>query len=116
VPPESRTSRRYQCQPDLVIKKIAADMLHEPDESVIQAAQEREANRVHPVFNSVRYGMPVYCQLAECCAEEIKSGADDESEMGVYHHLFQPQRMANLRVRLDDYIPARMDVGIILSS
>lgn len=116
VTPESRTSRRYQCQPDLVIKKIAEDMLHEPDESVIQAAQEREANRVHPVFNSVRYGMPVYCQLAECCAEEIKSGADDESEMGVYHHLFQPQRMANLRVRLDDYIPARMDVGIILSS
>ena len=116
VTPESRTPRRYQCQPDLVIKKIAEDMLDEPDEDIIKAAQDREAKRVHPVFNSVRYGMPVYCQLAECCAEEIKRGADDESEMGVYHHLFQPQRMANLRVRLDDYIPARMDVGIILSS
>ncbi len=116
VTPESRTPRRYQCQPDLVMKKIADDMVQEPDESVIQAAQDREVNRVHPVFNSVRYGMPVYCQLSECCAEEIKRGADDESEMGVYHHLYQPQRMANLRVRLDEFIPARMDVGIILSS
>jgi hypothetical protein len=116
VMPESRTPRRYQCQPDLIMKKIAGDMVQEPDESIIQAAQECEANRVHPVFNSVRYGMPVYCQLAECCAVEIKRGADDESEMGVYHHLFQPQRMANLRVRLDEFIPARMDVGIILSS
>ena len=116
VTPVSRTPRRYQCQPDLVIKKVAEDMLDESDEDIMKAAQDREAKRVHPVFNSVRYGMPVYCQLAECCAEEIKRGADDESEMGVYHHLFQPQRMANLRVRLDDYIPARMDVGIILSS
>ena len=116
VPPESRTPRRYQCQPDLVMKKTAEDMVIEPDASVIQAAQECEAIRVHPVFNSVRYGMPVFCQLAECCAEEIKRGADDESEMGVYHHLFQPQRIANLRVRVDEFIPARMDVGIILSS
>lgn len=116
VTPESRTPRRYQCQPDLVMKKVAEDMIQEPDKTVVQAAQELEAIRVRPLFNSVRYGMPVYCQLAECCAEEIKRGADDESEMGVYHHLFQPQRMANLRIRLDEYIPARMDIGIILSS
>lgn len=124
VTPESRTPRRYQCQPDLVMKKKAEDLrqeakinkLDEPGEAVIQAAQKREAVRVHPVFNSVRYGMPVYCQLAECCAEEIKRGADDESEMGVFHDLFQPQRLANLRVRLDEYLPARMDVGVILSN
>jgi hypothetical protein len=124
VTPESRTPRRYQCQPDLAMKKKAETLkqdakinkLNEPDKAVIQAAQELESTRVHPVFNSVRYGRPEYCQLAECCAEEIKYGADDESEMGVYHHLYQPQRMANLRVRLDEYIPARMDVGIILSS
>ena len=48
--------------------------------------------------------------------EEIKRGADDESEMGVFHDLFQPQREANLRTRLDEYIPARADVGIILAS
>jgi hypothetical protein len=60
--------------------------------------------------------MPTYCQLAEHCADEIKRGADDESEMGAFHDLFQPQREANLRARLEEYIPARADVGIILAS
>ena len=60
--------------------------------------------------------MPTYCQLAATCAEEITRGADDESEMGVFHDLFQAQREANLRVRLDEYIPAGSDVSIILAS
>jgi hypothetical protein len=68
------------------------------------------------IFNSFRYDTPTYCQLSDCCAEEIKRGADDESEMGVFHDLFQPQRIANLSVRLDEYLPARMDIGIIVSS
>jgi hypothetical protein len=54
--------------------------------------------------------------LAHTCAEEIKCGADDESEMGVFHDLYQPQRTANLRARLDEYTPAGMDAGIILAS
>jgi len=36
--------------------------------------------------------------------------------MGVFHDLFQPQRETNLRARLEEYIPARADVGIILAS
>ncbi|WP_431066972.1 hypothetical protein [Methylotuvimicrobium sp.] len=123
VPPDSRTPRRYQCQPDLVIGKITEDMILEaqkndvePVMTEIEAAQYREAVRVRPLFNSMRYGTPIYCQLAGACAEEIKQGADDRSEIGVFHHLYQPQRMANLRVRLNEYTVARMDVGIILSS
>lgn len=123
VSPDSRTPRRYQCQPDLIVNKIAEDMIPEaknndvePDTTEIEAAQYLEAVRVRPVFNSMRYGTPTYCQLAWACAEEIKQGADDRSEIGVFHHLYQPQRMANLRVRLDEYTAARMDVGIILSS
>ena len=87
-----------------------------PDDLIIAAAKQQESLRVHPEFNSVRYSTPTYCQLANCCAEEIKRGADDESEMGVFHHLYQPQRLANLQVRLDEFLPARMDVGIIVSS
>jgi hypothetical protein len=64
----------------------------------------------------VRYGTPAYCQLAATCAEEIKRGADDESEMGVFHDLFQPQREANLRTRLDEFTPAGTDAGIILAN
>jgi hypothetical protein len=71
---------------------------------------------VDPEFNSTRYGTPAYCQLANACACEIKRGADDESEMGVFHDLYQPQRAANLKARLDQFTPAAMDAGIIYAS
>ncbi len=101
VPPDSRTPRRYNCQPDLVAAGL-------------QGAERAQAEmRVRPQFNSVRYGTPTYCQLAETCAPEIKRGADDESEMGVFHDLFQPQREANLRARLDEFTPAGMNAGLI---
>jgi len=118
VTPESRTPRRYQCQPDRVKTEIEESLKRSgiTDDVQINAAKQQEAGRVRPLFSSVRYGMPAYCQLADCCAEEIKKGADDESEMGVFHDLFQPQRLANLRVRLDEYLPARMDVDVILSN
>lgn len=103
--PGSRTPRRFECQPDLVVA-AAKDA----------AGGSSEAERVRPQFNSLRYGSHVYCQLAQACAEEIKRGADDEAEMGVFHDLFQPQKEANLRARLDEYVPAGMNAGIIFAS
>jgi hypothetical protein len=100
----SRTPRRYNCQPDLVRQAASEDL------------KQVESDRVRPQFNSTRYGTPTYCQLANTCAEEIKRGADDESEMGVFHHLYQPQREANLRARLDEYTPSSMETGIIYAS
>jgi hypothetical protein len=64
----------------------------------------------------LRYGEPVYCQLATGCAEEIIRGADDESEMGVFHDLFNPQRTANLRARLAEYTPAGMEAGVLFEN
>ncbi len=123
VTPGSRTPRRYNCQPDLVKTAVAELMQREAaernetvDETKQQQAQERETERVRPRFNGLRYGTPTYCQLALACAPEIKRGADDESEMGVFHHLYQPQREANLRARLDEYTPAGMEAGIIFAS
>jgi hypothetical protein len=103
APADSRTPRRYHCQPDMVLAGLTDE--------------ERRAEqmmRVRPRFNSVRYGNPAYCQLAKACAAEITRGADDRSEMGVFHDLFQPQREANLRTRLDEYTPAGMNAGFIL--
>ncbi|WP_297324626.1 hypothetical protein [Nitrosomonas sp.] len=120
VTPDSRTPPRYMCQPDLAehqveenLRKYAKNPL---TTSEIKTAQSCERIRVKPLFDSVHYGMPTYCQLALNCAQEIKRGADDESEMGVFHHLFQPQREANLRIRLDEYVPAGSDVSIIFAS
>src|SRR5262249_41494208 len=77
APADARVPRRYRCQP----------------------ATSADAARVRPIFSSVRYGTPDYCQLSRRCALEILQGADDEAEMGVFHDLYQPQREAHLRTR-----------------
>jgi hypothetical protein len=105
VEADSRTPRRFECQPDLVRAAV-------PD----AATQDRETARVRPRFNSQRYGSPTYCQLSDDCAAEIVRGGDDESEMGVFHDLFQPQREANLISRLNEYTPAGMEAGLIRAS
>jgi len=117
VPPDCRTPRRYGCQPDLVEQPIEADrQANKIDDAERDRRVAQARLRVRPRFNSERYGTPTYCQLAHGCADEIKRGADDESEMGVFHDLYQPQREANLRTRLDEYAPAGMDAGIIYVS
>lgn len=116
VSPGSRTPRRYKCQPDLV------DVLGENEIEACGGGGGSEAedpdrvfkiNRVRPKFMSTSYGTPDYCRLADNCPEEIRRGADDQSEMGVFHDLYQPQREANLRARLDEYTPAGMEAGAI---
>lgn len=101
APPGSRTPPRFHCQPDGVGAKLSGARL------------EEEQERVAPQFLSDRYGRPAYAQLALTGAPEIARGADDESEMGAFHDLFQPQRAANLQARLEEYTPARVQVEII---
>ncbi len=112
---DSRTPRRFNCQPDLA-ERAVSEKFNADETSQQETAVEQEQIRIKPEFTSTRYGTAAYCQLALTCAEEIKRGADDESEMGAYHDLFQPQREANLRTRLDEYTPAGMNAGIFFVS
>jgi hypothetical protein len=111
----SRTPRRYRCQPETAIATVTdtGPPLSDAEKALLK---DREQHRVRPHFNSLRYGTAAYCQLAADCAAEIFRGADDESEMGAFHDLFQPQRMANLRARLDEYTPAGMEAGIVIAN
>lgn len=117
ITPGSRTCKRYECQPDLVERAVLAqakqDNLSNAQRAVLL---QQERARVEPEFNSTRYGAPTYCQLSDHCAPEISAGADDQSEMGAFHDLYQPQRAANLRARLGEYTPAGMTTGIIYAS
>ena len=92
VPPRSHVPRRFQCQPS-----------------------ERTPG-VRPRFVSRVFGNPAYCQLSASCPIEIRAGADDAAEMGVYHDLYQPQREANLRARLDEYLRFGLEAGIFYAS
>jgi hypothetical protein len=90
LPPSSQVPRPHRCQPAL----------------------PTDEDRVRPQFTSLRYGDAGYAQLSRFCAAEIRQGADDESEMGAFHSLFQPQREAALRQRLDEYLRFGLEAGI----
>jgi hypothetical protein len=116
VPEHSRTPRRYRCQPDLVEALIRQQNdFKTASEAKKESLLEPERLRVRPQFDNTRYGAPTYARLARTCAEEIVRGAEDTSEMGAFHDLYQPQRLANLRTRLEEYSPARTDIAIILA-
>lgn len=107
----SACSGRQTASADVTAHTLAGD-----GQAFISNVIRRVREHVRPRFTSTRYGMPTYTQLAHSCPDEISRGADDESEMGAFHDLFQPQRAANLQARLDDFVPAGMDAGIIYAS
>ena len=72
----------------------------------------RVARRLVPSFTSLRYNDPGYCQLRRVAPDQIRTGADDEAEMGAFHDLFQPQRESNMRARLDEYLRFGLEAGI----
>jgi hypothetical protein len=114
VPAGSRTPRRYHCEPDSVQAALRDRVARgDLDPADLPALRILEAARVRPRFTDVHYGTPGYGQLSAACADEIRRGAEDGSEMGAFHHLFQPQREDNLRARLSEFVPAGCDAGII---
>jgi hypothetical protein len=92
VPTGSVTPRRFRCLPD-------------------------EAHpAVLPHFTSLRYGDPGYGQLRHATDAAIREGAHDGGEMGVLHALYQPQREANLRLRLDEYLRFGLHAGLFFAT
>jgi hypothetical protein len=94
LPFESAVPPRHRCQPD----------------------SPEGAQRIAPRFTSRDYGTPAYGQLASSTPLEILRGADDESEMGVFHHLYGAQRETNLRIRLAEYLRVSLRAGIFYAS
>jgi hypothetical protein len=115
VPAGSRTPRRYRCQPDLAERRAieAAEALGTVTDPERDAIRARVRRRVRPEYTSEAYGQPPYLQLAQGAPLEITTGAEDGAEMGAYCHLKQPQREANLRTRLEEYLPFGLEAGLI---
>lgn len=94
LPFDAIVPARHRCQPD----------------------SATSAGRIAPRFSSLRYGTPAYLQLSAGTPVAILRGADDEGEMGVFHHLYEAQRTANLRIRLAEYLRVGLRAGIIHES
>ena len=113
VPDGSRTPRRFHCQPDLALARYAEELGKGSAEDLTAEQKELVLARLKPRFTSEHYGHPGYVQLSHLCAEEIRTGAEDGSEMGAFEHLKQPQREANLRTALEEYLPFGLETGLI---
>lgn len=117
APLGSTTPRRYRCQPDLA---IANQIALQPQgganltQAQTQAIATQVASWLLPAFTDTRYGQPAYAQLARRCPRQIAQGAEDGSEMGAYCHLKQAQRLSNLRLRLQEYLPFGREPAIVL--
>jgi len=116
VPPGSRTPRRYRCQPDLETE-TRLELAQKERASPLTAAESAEiSDRTHrqivPSFTAQNYGDPAYSQLSQICPSQIRAGAADGSEMGVFSFLKQPQREANLRTVLGDYLRFGLEAGL----
>jgi len=120
VAPGSLTPRRYRCQPDLEIATRIDAAEKQANGSIsqveINAIRAGVLSWLAPSFSSLSFGQPSYAQLRSSAPLQIRSGADDESEMGVFHDLFEPQRETNLRVRLEEYLRFGLEAGIFYQS
>ena len=119
VPPLSATPQRYRCQPGLELTvEIEQTELDHPGGAGLpsnwKTTLETEIDTwLVPSFEALDLGRPGYAQLRRSCPVQIQTGAEDGSEMGAFCLLKQPQRMANLRLRLDEYLPIGLEAGLI---
>lgn len=116
VPDGSVTPRRYRCQPQLAIDQAVAAAEAEAGGGISAAVREliraRIVRRMRPGFMAQSASHPAYVQLRRATPVEIRTGASDESEMGAYHGVFAPQREANLRIRLEEYLRFGLEAGV----
>jgi hypothetical protein len=104
LPSSSLTPRRYSCQPDLALENV-------PD-----AAKPAAEIKVTPVFTSKAFNHFGFAQLSAAGPRQISAGGVDGGEMGAFQFLQQGRREANLRLRLDEYLPFGLRAGIIYVS
>jgi hypothetical protein len=87
LPGGAQTPRRFEC----VEQKLASPQ---------------------PLFFAVRYGFAGYSKLLASTPDVIRRGADDGGEMGAFHFVLGPLRETDLRVRMQEYLPAGLEFGI----
>jgi hypothetical protein len=109
----SKTPRCFRCQPQFALFRLAESLGLETAADLSTAQINQVKGRVRPGFTSTTYGTPAFAQLRRSCPVEIRTGADDGAEMGVFNSLKQPQREANLRSAMDEYLRFGLEAGVI---
>ncbi len=112
VPPGSRAPRRFHCAPDLQVSE-AKERLGAAFTVDAETAIRRS---IRPVFSATLAEEAGFGQLAQRCPSEIAEGGEGRTEMGVLNRLRNPQRLANLRDALREYLPFGLSADVIFES
>lgn len=105
VPPGSSGPRQFRCQPELAVTEAGPG-----SEAAAIAA------RVGPMFDSVTAGLHDCARLSWRCDPALTMGGENGGAMGAWRFLEEPQRRANLRIALDEYLGLGLEAGLIPAS
>lgn len=92
LPRGAITPRRYECLP--------------PDDA--------QADALEPSFITLRYGHPAYALLSGDVPMAVWRGADNGSQIGVYHQIQETEAVSNVQIRTPEYLPVLLESGIFL--
>jgi hypothetical protein len=62
---------------------------------------------------SRRFGDPNFTRLTEVAPLEIRTGAENHCEMGVWNHLLEDIKRADLRTKLAEFMPFDLDMQLV---
>jgi hypothetical protein len=107
-----KTPPRYRCQPSLEITSQEEKLRQEGETFDSALIRKQVSLWLAPRFESRQYGHPAYGQLSLATPEQIRTGGEDGSEMGVFNHLKQPQRQTNIHTALAECLRSGLSAGI----
>lgn len=119
IPPGSRVPRRYRCQPSFALGealRVAREANPALTAAQMAVIERRITAPLKPAYTDRRYGRAAYLQLLTAAPRAIRTGADDESEMGLWQHLHQPQRESNLAVRIEEFLPSGLEANHVYAN
>jgi hypothetical protein len=103
--PGGQTPQPFRCQPRLALEGVT-----DP------AEQAAIRGRLRPSHVSTIFGEPGFGLLHPESAIELRTGAEDRAELGVFHHLQQARREARLRSVLGRYLRFGLEAGLFIES
>lgn len=119
IPSGSRVPRRYRCQPSLALgeaQRAAKEANPMISAAALATIERRIVTPLKPAYTAHRYGQPGYLQLLTAAPPEIRTGADDESEMGLWGQIHQPQRESNFAVRSEEFLPSGLETNYVYAT
>lgn len=107
LPSSSQTPQRYRCISEATLEDDASGGIIVPD---------RDSSgipiKIKLQFISRFYGEPHYLELSRNTSTKIRLGAENGTEMGAFNKVYNPQREAELKHIIEEYLPANKESSV----